>query len=285
MPKENLYESVLEASEFLIKRGFGGAKLGVILGSGLGAFADTLENRLSVPYEKIPGFSAPHVEGHPGKLVFGTLPSGVPVLILQGRIHYYEGHPLWRVVFPVRVLARLGVETLIITNASGGVNPAYQPGDLVLISDHLNLMGDHPLIGPNDERLGKRFPDMTRAYPKELRDLARQVAEEQGLSLQEGVYAALSGPTYETPAEIRMLRTLGADMVGMSTVPEVICAVHMGVRVLGLSCVTNLAAGVSLAPIEHSHVEAVAAKARQKFTRLLENILTRLAAPADKEQP
>ena len=274
---QNLYEKILEAASFLQKQGVGGAQVAVVLGSGLGAFADTLQAPTIIPYASIPGFVATGVQGHTGRLVFGKLPNGALAIAMQGRVHYYEGHSMAQVTFATRVLAQLGVKSIVMTNAAGGVNTSYHPGDLVLIKDHLNLMGQNPLLGPNDERLGKRFPDMTQAYPASLRDIAKRVAEGLGFTIQEGIYAALTGPTYETPAEVRMLRGLGADLVGMSTVPEVLVAAHAGVKILGISCVTNLAAGVSEGPIEHSHIEEVAAKAKGRFLGLVAGALSALA--------
>ena len=253
--------------------------VGLILGSGLGAFADTLEGRVAVPFEKIPGFPPSTIVGHAGNLVYGKK-SGVELLALQGRVHYYEGHDLARVAFPARVLIASGCKTLIITNAAGGVDPTLKGGDIVILSDHLNLLGGSPLRGPNDDALGPRFPDMTEAYDKKLRALAAAAGRDLGMALREGVYAASPGPQYETPAEVRMLRTLGADLVGMSTVPEVIAAAHMGARVLGLSCCTNLAAGVTGEKLSHDEVTETAARVRDQFIALLARILERWAAAA-----
>jgi purine-nucleoside phosphorylase len=253
--------------------------VGLILGSGLGAFADTLEARVAVPFEKLPGFPPSTIVGHAGNVVYGKK-GGVEVLALQGRVHYYEGHDLSRVAFPARVLVAAGCKTLVITNAAGGVDATLRAGDIVVIGDHLNLLGGSPLRGPNDETLGPRFPDMTEAYDRQLRALAVAAGRDVGLALREGVYAACPGPQYETPAEVRMLRTLGADLVGMSTVPEVIAAVHMGARVLGLSCCTNLAAGVTGEKLSHAEVTETAARVRDQFIALLTRILERLAAAA-----
>lgn len=279
MADAGLFEQVQEAAAALSRRGVQGARCAVILGSGLGAFADTLRDPIRVSYADIPHVATPKVIGHAGHLVFGHL-GGAPILALAGRAHFYEGHPMRTVTLPTRVLATLGVKTLLITNAAGGINTSYRPGDLVLLRDHLNLMGTNPLIGPNDDRLGKRFPDMTQVYAPALRAHAHEVAASLGFSLPEGVYAGLTGPSYETPAEIRMLRALGADLVGMSTVPEVITAAHMGVSVLGISCVTNLAAGVAEGPIDHSHVEEVATQARARFVGLVSGVLQRLTGAA-----
>ncbi len=258
-----------------------GAKptVGLILGSGLGAFADTLDGRVAVPFEKIPGFPPSTIVGHAGNVVYGRR-SGIELLALQGRVHFYEGHDLSRVAFPARVLVAAGCQTLIITNAAGGVDPTLAGGDIVILSDHLNLLGGSPLRGPNDDALGPRFPDMTEAYDKKLRALAAAAGRDVGMALREGVYAASPGPQYETPAEVRMLRTLGADLVGMSTVPEVIAAVHMGARVLGLSCCTNLAAGVTGEKLSHDEVTETAARVRDQFIALLARILERMAAGA-----
>jgi purine-nucleoside phosphorylase len=253
--------------------------VGMILGSGLGAFADTLDGRVAVPFEKIPGFPASTIVGHAGNVVYGRK-GGVELLALQGRIHHYEGHDLARVAFPARVLVTGGCKTLLITNAAGGVDPSLKPGEIVVMSDHLNLLGSSPLRGPNDDKLGPRFPDMTEAYDKKLRALAAAAGHDVGLTLREGIYAACPGPQYETPAEVRMLRGLGADLVGMSTVPEVIAAVHMGARVLGLSCCTNLAAGVTGEKLSHDEVTETAARVRDQFIALLTRILERLAADA-----
>jgi len=243
-------------------------EVGVVLGSGLGAWAESLHQLIKIPYASIPHMPSSAVVGHAGNLCLGQV-GGVSVACLQGRVHLYEGHPLDRVVFGVRVLARLGCRAVLLTNAAGGVDPTFSPGDLMLITDHLNLMGRNPLIGPNEEVLGTRFPDMSDAYDPALGDAARAVAREVGLTLREGVYAGFLGPSYETPAEIRMLRALGANAVGMSTVPEVIALRHMGVRAGAISCITNLAAGLSPTKLDHSEVEATAKQARDRFTALL----------------
>ena len=260
-------------------------RVGVILGSGLGAWADRLSGAVTIPYARLPGFPVSRVVGHAGNLVYGraghdpaVASSGVEVLAMQGRVHFYEGHDLATVVLPVRALIAAGCSTLVITNASGGVNTSLRPGELVLLADHINLMGGTPLRGPNDERVGPRFPDMTDAYDLELRQLAALAGADIGLVLRECVYAGSPGPQYETPAEVRMLRALGADLAGMSTVPEVIAARHMGARVLGISCVTNLAAGVTGEKLSHEEVTATAARVRETFVRLLDRILVRVAA-------
>ena len=246
--------------------------VGLVLGSGLGSYADRLKDAVAIDYGDIPRFPVSTVPGHAGKLVVGEA-GGVMCAAMQGRVHFYEGLDMRGVVFPIRTLIRLGIKTFVITNAAGGVNPSYTPGDLVLIADHINLLPEHPLRGDNDERLGPRFPDMTQAYAPELRALARVVARHQGITPHEGVYCGLQGPSYETPAEIKMLQNLGADLVGMSTVPEVIVARHMGARVLGISCVTNLAAGIGTEPLSHEEVTQTAAKVRERFIGLLDGIL------------
>lgn len=250
----------------------------VILGSGLGDFADTLQNPHAIAYKNIPHFQQSAVQGHEGRLVLGEVLPGFAVACMQGRFHYYEGHTMDTVVFPVRVLRQLGLDFLIVTNAAGGVNADFKPGTLMLIEDHLNLMGDNPLKGPNYDMLGPRFPDMSEAYNIEMRNLTKQVASEHHIELASGIYAGLSGPTYETPAEVRMLRSLGADAVGMSTVPEVIAANHMGLKVMGVSCITNQAAGLSHKKLSHQEVMDTAEGTRQRFMDLLGGVLKRLAA-------
>ena len=246
--------------------------VGVVLGSGLGSFADAVEDAVAIPYGDLPGWPVSTAVGHAGELVLGAF-GGVPVAVLKGRAHLYEGHAPERVVFGIRVLGQLGVRSLVLTNACGAIDPAVPPGRLVAISDHLNLQGSSPLVGPNDETLGPRFPDMSDAYDTEYRQLAREAAGRLGLELGEGVYAAWLGPAFETPAEIRMMRVLGADLVGMSTVPEVLAARHMGIRCLALSCVTNAAAGVTDEPIEHEQVLAVGARAAGDLVALLREIV------------
>ncbi len=254
--------------------------VGVVLGSGLGAFADRLEKRAVVPYEEIPGFPISKVAGHAGRLVVGEVatPGGpVTVATMQGRVHAYEGWPASEVAFGARVLCALGVKALLVTNAAGGIDASYQAGDLVRLTDHLNLTGQNPLIGPNDDRLGPRFPDMSAPYDPRLGALLDEAAREAGVALRQGVYAGVLGPSYETPAEIRMLRTLGADLVGMSTVHEVIAARHQGVPVAGLSVVTNLASGLGAAQLTHEEVQAVAGRVRQGLESLLLAFLPRAA--------
>ena len=251
--------------------------VGVVLGSGLGAWADSLSSLDRIAYSEIPRMPQSTVVGHAGNLCLG-LADGVPVACLQGRVHLYEGHDPERVVFGVRLLARLGCRAILLTNAAGGLAPGFVPGDLMLVSDHLNLMGKNPLSGPNIESFGPRFPDMTEAYDPALRAAAREAAAETGTTLHEGVYAGLLGPTYETPAEIRMIGTLGASAVGMSTVPEVIALRHMGVPAAAISCITNLAAGLSKTKLDHSEVEATARMTRDRFTVLLSAWVRRAAA-------
>ncbi len=242
--------------------------IGVVLGSGLGAFGDTLADLVRVPYADIPHMPVSRVVGHAGNLCLGQA-GGVEVACMQGRVHLYEGHEPERVVFGVRLLARLGCKAVLLTNAAGGIHPGFSPGDLMLIVDHINLTGRNPLLGANDDALGPRFPDMTEAYDRRLREVARHAARAEGLTLLEGVYLANLGPTYETPAEVRMARALGADAVGMSTVPEVIALRHMRVPVAAISCITNLAAGISPTPLDHGEVEQVANRTRQDFVRLV----------------
>lgn len=247
-------------------------QVGVILGSGLGSFADRFERAVVIPYEDLPHFPHSSVPGHPGRLVMGFI-GGKPAVAMQGRVHQYEGYTPEQVAFPARVLCALGIRTLVVTNAAGTVNTQFAPGDLMVITDHLNLSGWNPLTGPNDDRLGPRFPDMSTAYSPRLRALLEEASKRTGVALRQGVYAILSGPSYETPAEIRMLRTLGADAVGMSTVPEVIAAAHMGVAVAGVSCITNLAAGIGDKPLTHKEVADTAERVKDRFSRLLSDFL------------
>ncbi|HTP89323.1 MAG TPA: purine-nucleoside phosphorylase [Bryobacteraceae bacterium] len=249
----------------------------VVLGSGLGAFAGELENRTEIPYSDIPGWPTSSVVAHAGKLIVGTL-AGQPLAVMSGRNHLYEGNTPAQVTFGVRVLGSLGVRSLVLTNAAGGINLSYGQGALVLIRDHINLMGFNPLVGPNDDSLGPRFPDMTEAYDPGYREIARAVACEIGIQMPEGVYVGVLGPSYETPAEIRYMRAIGADLVGMSTVPEVIAAHHMGLRVLAISCVTNMAAGVLPQKLSHEEVIAAGRSVGEKFVRFLKAVLPRVEA-------
>ena len=250
-------------------------EVAIVLGSGLGAFAGQVQDAVSIPYGELPHWPASKVIGHEGRLVIGTL-AGKRVAALSGRAHFYEGYDLRAVSFATRVIGRLGVKALILTNAAGGINTALTPGMLMIIDDHINLLGSNPLVGPNEEQFGARFPDMSEVYSKRLRAVADSVAAAQGLRVGHGVYVAVHGPSYETPAEIRFFRTVGADAVGMSTVPEAIVARHMGIEVLGISCITNAAAGVLPEPLNHVEVMEVATQVRGAFAALLEGIIGRL---------
>ena len=258
-----------------IREALGEADIAVVLGSGLGDYVEALTDARMIPYSEIPGFPMSTVAGHAGELWAGML-HGKRVLMMRGRFHSYEGHPLNDVVLPIRAMARMGVKDLILTNAAGAVNVDFAPGDLMLITDFINFSGKNPLTGPNVEELGPRFPDMSRAYDKRLRAIAAEVAQERGITLREGVYAWFNGPTYETPAEIRMARVLGADAVGMSTVPETIAAVHAGMRVLGVSCLTNMAAGILDAPLSHQEVVETGERVRGTFRALLDGVIGKL---------
>jgi purine-nucleoside phosphorylase len=255
-------------------------KIGLVLGSGLGAFADSLTDATRVPYAEIPAFPQSTAIGHAGRLVVGNVigkVGNVPVAAMQGRVHLYEGYSAQEVTFPIRVFGRMGIRAVILTNAAGGINLGYSQGALVLISDHINLQGSNPLVGPNDDRFGVRFPDMSQAYSRAYRELAREEAEKLSLILHEGVYAGLLGPSYETPAEIEYLRRIGADLVGMSTVAEVIAARHMGMNVLAISCVTNMAAGILDQPLSHAEVMETGERVKTIFESLLRAVLPRVA--------
>jgi purine-nucleoside phosphorylase len=269
------YDQVQAAVELVRSKSSAVPDVAVVLGSGLGDFASSLERQTSIRYEDIPNWPAARVVGHEGRLVMGAA-ADRPVLALAGRAHFYEGHDLRSVTFATRVLGALGVKVLVLTNAAGGINTAFAPGDLMIIDDHINLLGSNPLVGPNDERFGVRFPDMTNVYSPRLRQIADEAAVRQGLALRNGIYAGCHGPSYETPAEIRYLRSIGADAVGMSTVPEAIVARHMGVEVLGISCITNLAAGVLPQPLNHEEVLETAKRVRGKFLSLLNGIIKRI---------
>jgi purine-nucleoside phosphorylase len=273
--QNTVFERVSEAADALRSRIGAVPDVAVVLGSGLGGFADELTESATVPYGEVPHWPASAVIGHAGKLVVGRR-CGKRVAALSGRAHFYEGHTLDTATFAVRVMARLGVKTLILTNAAGGINTSFEQGGLMVIDDHINLLGTNPLIGPNDERLGPRFPDMSEVYSARLRALADSVAAQADVTLAHGVYIAVSGPSYETPAEIRAFRKLGADAVGMSTVPEAIAARHMGVEVLGISCITNMAAGVLPRPLVHDEVMETARRVRRQFVSLLDGIIERL---------
>jgi purine-nucleoside phosphorylase len=272
---EDVFENAGIAAEFIRSQTSVEPRIAVVLGSGLGSFAEAVENGVAIPYAAIPHFSASTVEGHSGRMLLGRV-AGVPVAVMQGRVHGYEGYSPLQVTFPVRVLGSLGVKTIVFTNASGGVRLDLKPGQLVLLSDHINLTGLNPLSGPNDSRLGPRFLDVSEAYSKRLRGVAKTTAEGQGFELAEGVYLCVSGPTFETPAEIRAFRILGADLVGMSTVHEVIAARHMGLQVLGISCVTNMAAGILDRPLSHHEVLEAGARVQAQMTRFLTALLPRI---------
>ncbi len=280
------------AAKFVLAKTKLRPKIAVVLGSGLGAFAEQLEDATKIAYEKIPGFPPATAIGHAGKLVVGKLNAGklnggrlnggklgdVPVAVMQGRVHLYEGHSAREVVFPVRVLRRMGIRSVILTNAAGGIGENLRPGELMLIRDHINLQGANPLAGANDENWGPRFPDMTYAYSEKYREIARAEAHKLGIELREGVYAALAGPSYETPAEIRYLKTIGADLVGMSTAAETIAARHAGMNVLGISCVTNLAAGLGGRPLDHAEVLAVGQRVQDELGKLLSGVIPPIVA-------
>ena len=272
-----MINAINEALKYVRSKSSLQPKVGVILGSGLGDVVDAVEVEVAIPYAEIPGARASTVMGHQGRLILGRA-NKVPVAVMQGRVHFYEGYEMDEVMFLARVLGRLGIKKLVVTNAAGGINTAFKSGDLMLISDHINFMGVNPLRGPNIDDLGLRFPDMTEAYPESLRSIAKEVANGMNLKLQEGVYLALSGPTYETPAEIRAFRVLGADAVGMSTVPEVIAMSHMNIPVLGISCITNMAAGVLKQKLHHQEVMDTAARVQEQFTQLILGILERFAS-------
>ena len=276
MPTDDIFTRADSAAQFLISRTPLRPKIGLILGSGLGAFADTLSDAARVPYAQIPGFPRSTAIGHAGQMVIGKADS-VAVAAMQGRVHLYEGYNAQEVAFPMRVFGQMGVRAAIITNAAGGINLKYGQGALVLIKDHINLQGQNPLIGPNDERFGVRFPDMTQAYWKPFLRLAQEEGQRLGLKLEDGVYAALAGPSYETPAEIRYLRVIGADLVGMSTVAEVITARHRGIKVLAISCVTNMAAGILDQELSHKEVMETGERVRGQFEALLRAMLPRIA--------
>jgi len=271
----SLYERAEKAARVIREKTKTDVPVAIVLGSGLGAFADGLRDATAVPYDQIPGFARATVEGHAGRLVIGKAGDSL-IAAQQGRFHFYEGYSLEDVTFPIRVLKLLGVRTLILTNASGALNVEYTPGSLMVITDHINLMGVNPLIGPNDERFGPRFPDLTNVYSPELQDIVLHEAEAMNLQMRRGVYAALTGPSYETPAEIHMVRSLGADAVGMSTVPEAIVARHMDIQVVGISCITNLAAGVTDRPVDHSQVIAIGERIRESFSELLRRVIPKV---------
>ena len=271
----NLYARAEHAARTIRARTALDGRIAVVLGSGLGGLADEFEEAVRIPYAEIPGFAASTVAGHSGSLVIGKV-GQVPVVAMQGRVHFYEGYSLEEVTFPIRTFKLLGIDALLLTNAAGGINVQLSEGALMIISDHLNLMGANPLRGPNDERFGPRFPDMTEVYSRELQETVVEEANVLGIEVRRGIYAALSGPSYETPAEIHMLRAFGADAIGMSTVPEAIVARHMGMKVLGISCITNMAAGIGDQPINHEEVMEIGNRVRATFTVLLRRIIGRL---------
>ena len=272
----NVYARAEQAARTIRARTNLEPQVALVLGSGLGGFADEFEDAVGIPYAEIPGFATSTAEGHAGRLVIGNV-ADVPVIAMQGRVHYYEGYTLEEVTFPIRVFKLLGIKRLILTNAAGGIDIELNQGALMVISDHLNLMGVNPLRGPNDERFGPRFPDLSEAYSRKLQEQAVAEARRMGVDLRRGVYAALAGPSYETPAEIHMLRALGADAVGMSTVPETIVARQMGIDVLGISCITNMAAGISDEPINHAEVMETGQRVRATFTKLLRGVISNMA--------
>ena len=274
--RDSDYARAERAAKFILSKTKLRPQIALVLGSGLGAFADELTETTRIPYERIPNFPRSTAIGHAGRLVIGKA-GNVAVAAMQGRVHFYEGYAEQEVVFPMRVFGRMGIRSAILTNAAGGINLEFKQGALVVIRDHINLQPANPLIGPNDERFGLRFSDMTTAYWQPYREIALAEAKRLGIEVSEGVYAALSGPSYETPAEIRYLRTIGADLVGMSTVPEVIVARHMGIRVLGISCVTNMAAGILDQPINHLEVLETGERVKGQFIALLRAVLPRIA--------
>src|SRR5215472_12410703 len=276
-PQQDDYSRAGEAADFIRKKIKFQPRIALVLGSGLGGFADDLTEKTVVPYSQIPHFPSTSAIGHAGNLVVGKM-SDVSVAAMQGRVHYYEGYSLQRVTFPMRVFFRLGIKAVMLTNAAGGIGSQLKQGCLVVLKDHINLLGSNPLIGPDDERFGLRFFDMTEAYAADFRRMAMEEGRRLGIDIFEGVYAAVTGPSYETPAEIRFLRTIGADTVGMSTVPEVIVARHSDMKVLAISCVTNLAAGISSQPINHLEVLETGERVRGQFVALLKALLPRMAA-------
>jgi len=264
------------AAKFILAKTKLRPRIGLVLGSGLGAFANEIAGAARIEYAKIPHFPRSTAIGHAGRMVIGKV-ADVPVAIMQGRVHFYEGYSIREVIFPMRVMARMGIRAVVVTNAAGGINRNFKQGCLVVLRDHINLQGTNPLIGPNDEHFGERFPDMTQVYWKPYQAAALQDGKRLGIEIAEGVYAALTGPSYETPAEIRFLRTIGADLVGMSTVPEVIAAAHMGIRVLGISCVTNMAAGILDQPITTEEVMETGERVKADFVALLHALIPRMS--------
>ena len=274
--KSNSFTQASQAAKFILSKTKLRPKIGLVLGSGLGAFADDLSSATKIDYKRIPHFPRSTAIGHAGRLVIGKA-GAISVAAMQGRVHFYEGYSLEEVVFPIRVFARMGIKSVILTNAAGGINRNFNQGALVVIRDHINLQGSNPLIGANDDRFGPRFPDMSQAYSRKFREIALDEGGSLGMVIHEGVYAALTGASYETPAEIRALAAIGADLVGMSTVPEVIVARHMGLEVLGISCVTNMAAGILDQPLNHKEVLETGERVKGQFIALLQKIIPRLA--------
>ena len=277
---EDQYTLAETAAQSILQRTPLRSRIGLVLGSGLGAFADSLTDPARIPFSEIPAFPRSTAIGHAGEMVIGKS-GAVPVAVMQGRVHLYEGYSALQVAFPMRVFGRMGIRSVVLTNAAGGINLNYQQGALVVIRDHINLQGANPLVGANDDRFGVRFPDMTHAYAKDYRAIAGEEAAKLGMTLHEGVYAALLGPSYETPAEINYLRTIGADLVGMSTAFEVIAARHMGIKVLAISCVTNMAAGILDQPLSHEEVMETGERVRSRFERLLRAVLPRIESDSD----
>ena len=268
-------EKLTETVNFLKSRVKTKPRIGVILGSGLGHFVQHMQIEVAIPFGDVPNFIPPTVEGHSGNLIFGSI-DGVELVVLQGRLHYYEGHSMETVVFPARVIALLGIEILVVTNSAGGYGDGMNPGDFMIIEDHINLMGNNPLMGPNIKELGPRFPDMTEAYDHELMGIAERIFRSQKTFFHKGIYVAVTGPTYETPSEIRMFKAIGGKAVGMSTVPEVIAANHLGLRIAAISCITNLAAGISQTKLNHAEVTETAKKVEQKFCAFLKEFVLKI---------
>ncbi|NLK35809.1 MAG: purine-nucleoside phosphorylase [Gracilibacteraceae bacterium] len=273
--QKNLLSVINEAGSFLLEREGAAPRIALILGSGLGELAEEAEDKRVIEYKEIPGFPVSTVQGHKGRLVFGKM-GGKRVVFMQGRFHYYEGYNMKEVAFPIWVFNFLGIKKLIVTNAAGGINTSFKPGDLMIIKDHINYTNNNPLIGPNLEALGPRFPDMSAAYSNELIEIVRECAYSNGIRLQEGNYLFLTGPSYETPAEIRAFRILGADAVGMSTVPEVLAANHCGIETVGISCITNMAAGILDAPLNHKEVMETAERVKGDFSKLIKSVVEKM---------
>lgn len=271
----DLLKKIETTSDYILKKSKYSPEVGLILGSGLGSLVDLIEKAEVFPYEELPNFPVSTVEGHAGRLVIGTM-YGKTVVAMEGRFHYYEGYTMEEVTFPIRVMKLLGVKTIIVTNAAGAVNTSFKSGDLMVIEDHINLSGTNPLIGKNLDEFGTRFPDMSNAYDKDLRKLVQNIATSLKLDIKQGIYAMMTGPTYETPAEIRMVRAIGADAVGMSTVPEVIVANHCNIKVIGISCLTNMAAGILNEPLTHSEVMETSARVKNDFMSLMSSLIEAL---------